>query len=100
MSDLESVVKKLEKLAGKETVAPESVHRNGPMKLKAWKVITGDAPVAPHFYDDDPGALSVACKEWLLETHEDHEVTARKANANPKKFEKNLSNEHEQWRES
>jgi hypothetical protein len=35
MSDLESVVKKLEKLAGKETVAPESVHRNGPMKLKA-----------------------------------------------------------------
>jgi hypothetical protein len=77
-------------------MAPGSVHRNGPHEAKGAKVITG----APDFYDDDLGALSAACKERLLETYEDHEVTTQKATANREKFKKNLSNEHEQWWES
>jgi hypothetical protein len=99
-SDHESVVQKREKLTGKENYGTwKTSTEMALMRLKAWKVITDDAPVTPDSYDDDPEALSVACKEWLLETHGDHEVTAQKVTANRKKFKKRLSNEHEQWRE-
>ena len=42
-------------------------------KLKAWRAINEEAPVKPDFYDD--AALDAACKEWLLETFEEEEVT-------------------------
>jgi hypothetical protein len=59
-------------------------------KVKAWKVINGEAPVAPDFYDDDSQALSAACKEWLLETSEEDDVGTQKVASNRKKFKKHL----------
>jgi hypothetical protein len=40
-------------------------------KVKVWKVINGEAPVAPDAYDDDAATLSAACREWILETYEE-----------------------------
>jgi hypothetical protein len=66
-------------------------------KLKAWKVINGEAPVALDFYDDDPQALSAACKDWLLETSDEDDVSTQKVTSNRKKFEKHHIYEYEQW---
>ena len=43
-------------------------------KLKAWRVISEEAPVKPGFYQNN-AALDAACNEWLLETFEEDEVT-------------------------
>jgi hypothetical protein len=61
------------------------------------RVINGEAPVAPDFYDDDPQALSAACKEWLLETGDEDDVSTQKITSNRKKFKKHLICEYEQW---
>jgi hypothetical protein len=61
------------------------------------RVINGEAPVAPDFYDDDPQALSAACKEWLLETGYEDDVSTQKITSNRKKFKKHLICEYEQW---
>jgi hypothetical protein len=99
-SDHESIVQKREKLTGKENYGTwKTSTEMALMGLKAWKVTTDDVPVTPDLYNDDPEALSVACKEWLLETHKDHEVTAQKVTAHRKTFKKHLSNEYDQWRE-
>lgn len=60
------------------------------------RVINGEAPVAPDC-DDDPQALSAACKEWLLETGDEDDVSTQKINSNRKKFKKHLICEYEQW---
>lgn len=60
------------------------------------RVINGEAPVAPDC-DDDPQALSAACKEWLLETGDEDDVSTQKITSNRKKFKKHLICEYEQW---
>jgi hypothetical protein len=55
--------------------------------------------VAPDFYDDDPQALNAACKEWLLETYEEEEVTLQKISSNRKTFKKHLTDEYGLWDE-
>ena len=57
-------------------------------KLKAWRVINEEAPVKPDLYDD--AALDTACKEWLLETLEEEEVTGQKVISNRKKLRRKL----------
>lgn len=100
MPDIDSVIQKRAKLTGKDNYGTWSTSAEMALKrLKAWKVITGIVPVAPDFYDKDPQALDVACREWLLEKLEDNEVTAQKVTANRKKFKKHLTGEYEQWEE-
>jgi hypothetical protein len=67
-------------------------------KLKAWRVINEEAPVTPDFYKND-AALDGACKEWLLETFEEEEVTGQKVISNRKKFKKQLAVEYREWQE-
>jgi len=70
-------IQKRSKLTGKNNYGTWSVSTEMALKkLKAWKVINGEAPVVPDFYDDDAQALNAACKEWLLETYEEEEVTS------------------------
>jgi len=66
-------------------------------KLKAWRVINEEAPVKPDLYDD--AVLDAACKEWLLETLEEEEVTEQKVISNRKKFKKHLVVEYREWQE-
>lgn len=66
-------------------------------KLKAWRAINEEAPVKPDLYDDT--ALDAACKEWLLETLEEEEVTGQKIISNRKKFKKHLAVEYREWQE-
>jgi hypothetical protein len=88
------------RLTGKDNYGTWSVSTEMALKkLKAWKTINGVTPVTPDFYNDDVAAQDAACKEWLLETHEDAEVTAQKVTANRKKFKKHLADEYEQWEE-
>jgi len=67
--------------------------------LKAWKIINGVTLVTPDSYDDNPEALNAACREWLLETLEEDEVTTQKVTSNRKKFKKHLTDEYELWKE-
>ena len=68
------------------------------MQLKAWKVIDGERPKTPESFEDIE-SLDAACKEWLLETLEDNEVTTQRVVSNRKKFKKHLTTENEQWQE-
>jgi len=68
-------------------------------KLKAWKIINSVTQVKPDGYDDNPEALNAACREWLLETLEEDEVTTQKVTSNRKKFKKHLTDEYELWEE-
>jgi hypothetical protein len=63
-------------------------------KLKAWRVINEGAPVKPDFCDNDDTALDTACKEWLLKTVEESEVTPQKVTGNRKKFKKHPDTEY------
>jgi len=91
---------KRSKLTGKENYGTWSVGTEMALKtLKAWKIITGVTPATPDCYDDNPEALNAACKEWLLETLEEEEVTTQKITSNRKKFKKHLTSEYEQWEE-
>jgi gag-polypeptide of LTR copia-type len=100
MAETETMVRKRSKLTGKDNYGTWSVSTEMALKkLKAWKVINGEAPVAPDFYDDDPQALNAACKEWLLETYEEEEVTLQKISSNRKKLKKHLTDEYELWDE-
>jgi transposase InsO family protein len=91
---------KRSKLTGKDNYGTWSVATEMALKtLKAWKIITGVTPATPDCYDDNPEALNAACKEWLLETLEEDDVTAQKITSNRKKFKKHLTGEYEQWEE-
>lgn len=66
MADTEKTVWKRSSLTGKDNYGTWSVSTKiAVKKLKAWKIINGEALVALDFYDDDPQVLSTACKEWL-----------------------------------
>jgi hypothetical protein len=100
MADIETTVRKRSRLTGKDNYGTWSVSTEMALKrLKAWKVINGEVPVAPDFYDDDPQELNAACKEWLLETSEEDDVSTQKVTSNRKKFKKHLIAQHEQWEE-
>ena len=87
------------KLTSKDNYSTWSVSTKIALKqLKAWKVIAGERPRTPESFEDTE-TLDAACKEWLLETLEDNEVTPQKVVANRKKFKKHLAAEHEQWEE-
>jgi hypothetical protein len=89
------------KLTGKDNYGTWKVSTEMALKsLKAWKTITGTPPVAPQvYYDDDTAARDEACREWLLETLEDAEVTTQKVAANRKKFRKHLTEQYDLWEE-
>jgi hypothetical protein len=88
------------RLTGKDNYGTWSVSTEMALKkLKAWKTINGVTSVTLDFYNDDVAAQDAACKEWLLETYEDAEVTVQKVIANRKKFKKHLADEYEQWEE-
>jgi Zn-dependent oligopeptidase len=71
------------RLTGKDNYATWSVSTEMALKkLKAWKIINGVTPVTPDGYDDNPEALNAACREWLLETLEEDEVTTQKVTSN------------------
>jgi hypothetical protein len=88
------------RLTGKDNYGTWSVSTEMALKkLKAWKIINGVTPVTPDGYDDNPEALTAACREWLLETLEEDEVTTQKVTSNRKKFKKRLTDEYELWDE-
>ena len=92
-------IQKRTKLTGKDNYGTWSTSTEmALMRHKAWKVITGEKPPTPESYEDTE-KLDAACKEWLLETLEDQEVTTQKVVANRKKFKKHLADELEQWEE-
>jgi hypothetical protein len=92
--------RKRARLTGKDNYGTWSVSTEMALKkLKAWKVINGKAAVDPNNCLDGSDDLNDACKEWLLETLEDSEVTTQKVTANRKKFRKHLISEYEQWEE-
>jgi hypothetical protein len=92
--------RKRSKLTGKDNYGTWSVSTEMALKkLKAWKIINSVTSVTPHCYDNNSEALNAACKEWLLETLEEEEVTTQKITANRKKFKKHLADEYEQWEE-
>jgi hypothetical protein len=94
-------IQKRAKLTGKDNYGTWSTSTEmALMRRKAWKVITGVPPPTPEsFGDKDTEKLDAACREWLLETLEDNEVTSQKVTANRKKFKKHLAAEYEQWEE-
>jgi hypothetical protein len=58
------IVQRREKLIEKENYGTwKTSTKMAQMRLKAWKVITDDTPLTPDFYDNDPEARSIACKE-------------------------------------
>jgi len=86
------------RLTGKDNYGTWSVSAEMALrKLKAWKVINGATPVESDFYDDDFTALDAACKEWLLKTLEEAEVTIQKVIFNRKKFKQHLEDAYELW---
>ena len=98
MADIETTVRKRPKLTGKDNYGTWSVSTEMALnKLKAWKVIDGATPITPDSYNTV--ALDAACKEWLLETLEEGEVTAQKVTSNRKRFKKHLNDEYEKWKE-
>src|SRR2546423_7036698 len=99
MRDQQIKTQKRAKLTGKDNYNTWSVTTKIALKqLKAWKVIDGERPNTPESFQDTE-SLDAACKEWLLETLEDNEVTTHKVVANRKKFKKHLTAENEQWEE-
>ena len=96
MPDHQKNQQKRAKLNGKDNYVTWSVSTKIALKqLKAWKVIDGERPSTPESLEDTE-KLDAACKEWLLETLEDDEVTPQKIVANRKKFKKHLTAEYKQ----
>jgi len=88
------------RLTGRDNYGMWSVSTEIALKtLKAWKIINGVTLVTPDSYDDNPEAINAACREWLLETLEEDEVTTQKVTSNRKKFKKHLTDEYELWKE-
>ena len=99
MPDQQIKTQKRAKLTGKDNYTTWSVSTKIALKqLKAWKVIDGQRPETPESFEDTE-LLDTACKEWLLETLEDNEVTTQRVVSNRKKFKKHLTAENEQWEE-
>ena len=90
MATREILVQQRSKLTGKDNYGTWRISTEMALnKLKAWRVINEEAPVKPDFYKSD-AALDAACKEWLLETFEEEEVTGWKVISNRKKLRRKL----------